>query len=203
MRASNLCKRLCPDMRAALVEAMDRLPAITDIAAPVRGEGQVLIEVTAAALNPVELHIWRGRFRDGPPRTPYVPGVEGVGRVVEGGGLEPGTRVRFEVVGLHPGYGTDGAMAELALADEPIVSPLPDDVPDALAAALGAGHIVASPSGIPMIVKVCQHARDHVPDRQPPPGEDEPDRPRQERVTRVSLTRRADLMGRAAGGTGA
>ena len=30
-----------------------------------------------------------------------LPGVEGVGRVVSGAGLEPGTRVRFEVVGLH------------------------------------------------------------------------------------------------------
>jgi NADPH2:quinone reductase len=46
--------------------------------------------------------------------------------------------VRFEVVGLHPGYGTDGALAALAVAPEEAVAPVPDDVPDELAAALGA-----------------------------------------------------------------
>lgn len=126
-------------MRAAVIEAKERLPSVRDdVAEPRAGDGQVIVAVDAAALNPVELHIWRGTFRDGPPQLPYVPGVEGVGRVVAGDGHPLGTRVRFEVVALHPGYGTDGALAELVVAPADAIVPVPDDVPDALAAGLGA-----------------------------------------------------------------
>ena len=74
--------------------------------------GEALVRIRAAALNPVELHIWNGHFFDGPPRPPYVIGLEGVGVVEEGERLAPGTRVRVEFV--HPGYGRDGAVAEYA-----------------------------------------------------------------------------------------
>ena len=131
-------------MRAAVIEAMEVLPSVRDdVAEPQPGAGQVLIEVATATLNPVELHIWRGRYRDGPPHVPYVPGVEGVGRVVSGGDCPPGTRVRFETVGLHPGYGTNGTLAERALAPAGIVTKLPDDLDDATAAALGTSSITA------------------------------------------------------------
>lgn len=131
-------------MRAAVIEAMEQLPVVRDdVPDPAPDRGQVLVEVDAAALNPVELHIWRGRYRDGSPQVPYVPGVEGVGRVVSGGACAPGTRVRFEAVGLHPGYGTHGTLAERAVVPAEIVTPLPDDVEDAPAAALGATGITA------------------------------------------------------------
>lgn len=83
---------------------------------PRRRPGEALVRISAAALNPVELHIWNGHFFDGPPRPPYVIGLEGVGVVEEGERLAPGTRVRVEFV--HPGYGRDGAVAEYALAPE-------------------------------------------------------------------------------------
>lgn len=124
-------------MRAAVIDTPGELPAIQDVDAPEPGPGEVLVDVEAAALNPVELHIWRGTYRDGTPQTPYVPGVEGVGRTSDG------TRVRFEVPGLHPGYGTNGALAEQATAPADAVTPLPDDVDSALAAALGATGITA------------------------------------------------------------
>jgi NADPH:quinone reductase len=131
-------------MRAAVIEAMEQLPSVRDdVADPQPGEGEVLIDVAAATLNPVELHIWRGRYRDGAPHVPYVPGVEGVGRVVSGGDCPPGTRVRFEAVGLHPGYGHNGALAERALAPSEIVTKLPDGIDDATAAALGTSSITA------------------------------------------------------------
>jgi NADPH:quinone reductase len=103
------------------------------------------VRIRAAALNPVELHIWNGHFFDGPPRPPYVIGLEGVGVVEEGERLAPGTRVRVEFV--HPGYGRDGAVAEYALApEEPDASDrasqasltvIGDDRDDISAAALG------------------------------------------------------------------
>ena len=112
---------------------------------PARAPGEALVRVTAAALNPVELHIWNGHFFGGPPRPPYVIGLEGIGVVEEGERLAPGTRVRVEFV--HPGYGRDGAVAEYAVApEEPdasdrasqaSVAPIGDELGDTEAAALG------------------------------------------------------------------
>jgi len=132
-------------VRAAIVEAMGRPPAPAEVAEPRRRPGEALVRIRAAALNPVELHIWHGHFFDGPPRPPYVIGLEGVGVVEEGERLSPGTRVRVEFV--HPGYGRDGAVAEYAVApEEPdsadrasqaSVAPIGDELDDSTAAALG------------------------------------------------------------------
>jgi NADPH:quinone reductase len=103
-------------VRAAIVEAVGRPPAPAEVPSPRRRPGEALVRIHAAALNPVELHIWNGHFFDGPPRPPYVIGLEGVGVVEEGERLAPGTRVRVEFV--HPGYGRDGAVAEYAVAPE-------------------------------------------------------------------------------------
>jgi len=132
-------------LRAAVVEAPGRPPAPTDVPEPRRRPGEALVRIHAAALNPVELHIWNGHFFDGPPRAPYVIGLEGVGVVEAADRLAPGTRVRVEFV--HPGYGRDGAVAEYAVApEEPdssnrasqaSVAPIGDELDDVDAAALG------------------------------------------------------------------
>jgi NADPH:quinone reductase-like Zn-dependent oxidoreductase len=132
-------------VRAALVETVGRPPAPADVPEPRRRPGEALVRIRTAALNPVELHIWNGHFFDGPPRPPYVIGLEGIGVVEEGERLAPGTRVRVEFV--HPGYGRDGAVAEYAVApEEPdaadrtsqaSVAPIGDGLDDAAAAALG------------------------------------------------------------------
>jgi NADPH:quinone reductase len=132
-------------VRAAVVEALGRPPAPADVPEPQRRDGEALVRIGAAALNPVELHIWAGHFFDGPPQPPYVIGLEGVGVVEEGERLAPGTRARVEYV--HPGYGRDGAVAEYAVApEEPdssdrasqaSVAPIEDSLDDVSAAALG------------------------------------------------------------------
>jgi NADPH:quinone reductase len=132
-------------VRAAVVEAAGRPPAVAEVPVPRRRPGEALVRIRAAALNPVELHIWNGHFFDGPPRPPYVIGLEGVGVVEEGERLAPGARVRVEFV--HPGYGRDGAVAEYAVVpEEPDASdrasqasaaPVDDGLDDVAAAALG------------------------------------------------------------------
>jgi NADPH:quinone reductase len=132
-------------VRAAIVEAMGRPPAAAEVPDPTRGPGEALVRIQAAALNPVELHIWNGHFFDGPPRPPYVIGLEGIGVVEEGERVAPGTRVRVEFV--HPGYGRDGALAEYALvpeqpeatdrASQASMAAIGDDLDDTEAAALG------------------------------------------------------------------
>jgi NADPH:quinone reductase len=123
-------------MRAAIVRGEGDAPVVGAVDEPVPADGEVLVDVELAALNPIDLHIANGRFRDGPPQVPYVPGVEGVGTV-------DGQRVRFEVVGLHPGYGTNGCLAERTLAPAAIVSPLPAGVDAGAAAAVGASGMTA------------------------------------------------------------
>jgi NADPH2:quinone reductase len=96
--------------------------------------GEIVVEVTAAPLNPVDLSIAAGGFYAGPPNTPYVPGVEGVGRT------EDGKRLWFET---GAGYVGDGSMAERAAVEPSRAVELPDGVEDAVAGCLGVAGIAA------------------------------------------------------------
>ena len=83
-------------MRAALISELGTPPAIGDRPDPDDAE-KALVELRAAALNPVDLTVGSGRFPLGHPPLPYVPGVEGVGTVVRLGALfrrHPGVRMR-------------------------------------------------------------------------------------------------------------
>lgn len=121
-------------MRAALLQELDSIPALAEVADPVRGPHQALVRVTAAPLNPLDLNVASGRFYAGPPQIPYVPGVEGVGEVLEGTRLEAGQRIRFE---CRAGYAGQGSLAELACTDEATAILIEEDVTDPLAASLG------------------------------------------------------------------
>lgn len=129
-------------MRAAVVEELGSPPQAREREAPARGDGEALVEVAAAPLNPIEIRVASGSFaRRAQP--PYVPGLEGAGRVLEAGRIAPGTRVRFEPAAL-PGFGKDGTLAELAAVEEDSLVELPDAVDDAHAAALGVVGITAA-----------------------------------------------------------
>ena len=129
-------------MHAALVGELGSPPRAGELEAPAQGEGQALVEVAAAPLNPIEIRVASGSFaRRAQP--PYVPGLEGAGRVVESERLLKGTRVRFEPAAL-PGFGSHGTLAELAAVEEESLVELPDAVDDAHAAALGVVGITAA-----------------------------------------------------------
>ncbi len=128
-------------MRAAVVEAVGSPPTPAEVDEPVREEGSALVAVEAAPLNPVEIRVAAGRH---PRRAhpPYVPGLEGAGRVVESVRVPPGRRVRFEGSAL-PGFGVHGTLAERAAVPEESLVELPGKVGDDLAAALGVVGITA------------------------------------------------------------
>lgn len=75
-------------MRAALIEEIGRPLAAGEAPEPERDAGEALVEITAAPINPIDLSIGEGRFYGGVPDVPYVPGVEGFGRMLEAEGLE-------------------------------------------------------------------------------------------------------------------
>ncbi|HEV8193706.1 MAG TPA: zinc-binding dehydrogenase [Ktedonobacterales bacterium] len=108
---------------------------------PSRRAGQALIRVTAAPISPLDLLCASGRSYFGPPQLPYIPGVQGVGTVMEADALVPGQRVWFSCdAGMKAG---DGSMAAYCVADESALLTLPDNVPDDLVAALGLSAIAA------------------------------------------------------------
>jgi NADPH:quinone reductase len=72
------------------------LRLITDARVPVPGPGEILIRVTAAGVNFVDISQARGTFSGG-PQPPYLAGIEAAGEIVTVGeavtGLEPGMHV--------------------------------------------------------------------------------------------------------------
>jgi NADPH2:quinone reductase len=121
-------------MRAAVIERYGEPPVLREVPEP-KPDGSSLVEVTAAPLNPVDISIAGGKFYAGSPPTPYVPGGEGIGRLEQNG--KAGPRVYFRAALPN------GAMAEHAVVSGGQAVPLPDGVPDGVAAALGTPGIAA------------------------------------------------------------
>ncbi|MGH9103387.1 MAG: alcohol dehydrogenase catalytic domain-containing protein, partial [Acidimicrobiales bacterium] len=119
-------------MRAAIVEEYGREPVLGDFETPLPQQGQGLVAVTAAGLNPVDVKIATGTFPQRRPSLPYVIGVEGVGT------LEDGRKVYFDAP--PPPF---GAVAELAPVDLSGVIPLPETIDDGVAVALGVAGLAA------------------------------------------------------------
>jgi NADPH:quinone reductase len=130
-----------PSMRAAVLQRHGEPPRFGPHPAPSRRPGQALIRITAAPINPLDLLCASGTSYFGQPALPYVPGTQGVGVVAEGDDGRAGQRVWFScAAGMAPG---DGSMAELCVAPETALLPVPDGVSDDLAAALGLSAVAA------------------------------------------------------------
>lgn len=132
-------------MRAAVIHTPGAAAKAGDHPAPTAGPGQSLVEVTAAAITPLDLLCASGTSYFGVPATPYVPGVAGVGVIRTSETLEPGTRVWFATsAGSAPG---DGSMAEHCVVPDADLVALPDSsvgaVDDAVVAALGLSAVAA------------------------------------------------------------
>lgn len=109
-------------------------PKLVDRSPRTPGDGEVLVEVTAAPITPLDLLCASGASYFGVPETPYVPGVQGVGHV-------RGKPVWFPTTaGMRPG---DGSMAAHAVVPEADLVPLPDGVDPVLVAALGLSAVAA------------------------------------------------------------
>lgn len=128
-------------MRAAVLHEPGQAPGYGEHPDPAHEAGTSLLRMTAAALVPLDQLIASGTSYWGRPPVPYVPGDQGVGVVERSAVFPEGTRVFVETrAGRVP---RDGSLAErCAVPDEDVV-PLPDGVPDPLAAALGMSGVAA------------------------------------------------------------
>jgi NADPH2:quinone reductase len=110
-------------MRAAILREPGSPPELGETDAPTEADGQTVVEVLAAALNPVDLQL---AARAGADQLPFVPGREAVARTPEN------ERVYFEVA-----TAPHGSFAEQALAPTDSLIAVPDGVDDAIAVAFG------------------------------------------------------------------
>jgi NADPH:quinone reductase-like Zn-dependent oxidoreductase len=128
-------------MRAAQVTGHGEPPLLTEAAPPPRSAGHALIATSAVPITPLDILCATGRSYFGAPALPYVPGVQGVGTLLETDTVPAGTRVWFPTsAGMAPG---DGSLAERAVAPEADLVPLPEGVDDELVAALGLSGVAA------------------------------------------------------------
>jgi NADPH:quinone reductase-like Zn-dependent oxidoreductase len=128
-------------VHAAVLHITGQPPAFDDHPAPAPERGRTLVRVTAAPLVPLDLLCASGTSYLGRPRTPYVPGVQGVGLVEQSETLAAGTRVWFATsAGMAPGDGSLAGRCSVADAD---VVPVEGDVSDPVAAAIGLSGVAA------------------------------------------------------------
>ena len=138
-------------MRAAVVAELGAALEIREVPVPQPGAGQVLVRMEASGLCHTDIHAAHGDW-PAKPRTPYVPGHEGVGiveAVGEGARVhQVGERVAVAWLGTacgtcsyclsgwetlctkqkNSGFSLDGTYAEYAVADDNYVVSVPPGV---------------------------------------------------------------------------
>ncbi len=112
-------------MNAAVVQSFDAPPKYATFADPVPTEGERLVTITAAGLHPIVKSLAKGAHYGSTGVLPFVPGVDGVGK------LEDGTRVLFGVA--RPPF---GSFSDRGLASSSMCIPLPEGLDDVTAAAI-------------------------------------------------------------------
>lgn len=99
-------------------------PRLAEVAEPEVAGDSELVEVTAVSITPLDLLVATGASYFGQPDLPYVPGVQGVGR------LASGQRVWFTTTaGIGPGQ---GSLAQRIAVERGRMWEIPVDVPDAV-----------------------------------------------------------------------
>ncbi|RLN03460.1 quinone oxidoreductase-like protein [Panicum miliaceum] len=118
-------------------------------AVPAVGEGQVLVKVAAAALNPVDAKRRAGKFQATDSPLPTVPGYDVAGVVVKVGGGVKGLKEGDEVYGMISekpleGPKQSGSLAEYTAVEEKLLALKPKDLDFAQAASLPLAILTAN-----------------------------------------------------------
>ena len=112
-------------MNAAVVTSFSAPPSYSTFADPQPAEGKLVVNVIAAGLHPIVRALANGTHYGSTGELPFIPGVDGTGR------LEDGTRIYFGTA--RPPYGT---FAEKALATKGMYITLPDGLDEVTAAGI-------------------------------------------------------------------
>ena len=138
--------RLPKTMAALRMHEFGASPRPDLLPVPEPGPGELLVKLAASVLSHHDLTVASGQFPVR-PQLPYVPGLEGSGRVIQTGRgvdverLAIGGSVRVFAGGL--GATRPGTWAEYVVAPVGAVTPVPSPMPPALAAAGGSVALTA------------------------------------------------------------
>ncbi len=117
-------------MKAAVLHAFGETPVVEEIADPTAGDGQEVVEVVAAGINPVDLFVASGRFYGPTPPLPAPVGSEAVVRRADGS------------LGYVP-KAASGTLAERAVVNTGSVIDLPAGIDPGQAIAAGIAGLAA------------------------------------------------------------
>ena len=112
-------------MDAAVLRALGKPPRCEQFPEPIAGDAEVIVQVHAASLKPIDKQLASGSHYASPRELPVVCGSDGVGH------LSDGQRVFFG--GTRAPY---GAMAQRTVVRPAFCFPVPEGVDDETAAAL-------------------------------------------------------------------
>src|SRR6185312_6346516 len=115
-------------MKAAVLHERDGVPRYEDFPDPVAGEGEVIIEVRAVAVENVDRAVAAGTHFAGRammPELPAIPCFDGIGTLPDG-----------RLVGFGNPRPPYGALAERTVVREGAYAPIPDGLDPAVATVL-------------------------------------------------------------------
>src|SRR6185312_15550620 len=112
-------------MQAAIVESVDGPFVVKEIPRPVAGPGQVLVEIHASGVNPLDLKIHAGKAAHARQPLPAVLGIDLAGVVIA------------------IGAGVPGSLAQYAAVDASLLAPKPPQLSMREAASLPLAFITA------------------------------------------------------------
>jgi NADPH2:quinone reductase len=103
---------------------------ISEVELPTPNSDQGLIDITVAGVNFIDIYHRSGKY---PINLPYIPGVEGIGKIAELGSNSPADLK----VGMRVGWVmASGGYAESAVIPAKTLIPIPEDLKDEDAVAL-------------------------------------------------------------------
>ncbi|MEJ8282038.1 NADPH:quinone oxidoreductase family protein [Pseudonocardia spirodelae] len=126
-------------MRAVQVSELDgpKSVRVAEVEPPVRGDGEVLVDVAAAGVNFPDVLLTKGLYQY-KPEPPFTLGSECAGTV-----REAGPDSRFSAGDRVVAFTMSGVFAETVSAPEQFVFPLPDEVEFAAGACLPMNYLTA------------------------------------------------------------
>jgi NADPH:quinone reductase-like Zn-dependent oxidoreductase len=124
-------------MRALILSSFGEDLVLSDIVMPAVKEGQVLVQIKASGVNPLDTKIRAGQAAHAQVKLPAILGIDLAGIVVEVGEGVTGFKPGDEVYGMTGGVGDNqGSLAEYAAVDARLLAIKPKNMTMRQAAAI-------------------------------------------------------------------
>ncbi|MDP9077055.1 MAG: zinc-dependent alcohol dehydrogenase family protein [Bacteroidota bacterium] len=131
-------------MKALVLENYGSPFVIKEIDRPATNDGEVLVQIKAASVNPLDTKIKSGNAGHAKTQLPAILGIDMAGVVVEVGKDVKNFKAGDEVYGMTGGIaGVQGSLAEYAAVDADLLAIKPKNLTMAESAAIPLGFITA------------------------------------------------------------